>query len=378
MPNSADLKAEPRHMARALQLAARGRSSTHPNPRVGCVIVRDGQVVGEGFHCRAGGPHAEVLALKDAGEAAKGADVYVTLEPCSHTGRTGPCVKALIDAKVGRVIAAMRDPNPKVAGQGLEQLRAAGIPVVVGLMQTAARRLNQGFVHRHETGRPLVRLKLAASLDGRTAMATGESQWITAEPARADVHRLRADTGAILTGSATVRADNPAMTVRLALPDDHPEDHWRQPTRVVIDSRLLSPTKAKIWLPGARRIVLTAVTDPIKREALERQGVEVMVLPPAADGSVPLDKALQTLAACDINELLLECGPRLAGAFLQAQLVDELVLYQAPMLMGDAARPLASLPGIERLKDSLRLEWLSVRSVGPDLRIVARPVYGAS
>lgn len=378
MPNSPDLKSEPRYMARALQLAARGRTSTHPNPRVGCVIVRDGEIVGEAFHCRAGQPHAEVLALQAAGERARGADVYVTLEPCSHTGRTGPCVQALIQAKVGRVIAAMRDPNPKVAGQGLEQLRAAGIPVVVGLMQTAARRLNQGFVHRHETGRPLVRLKLAASLDGRTAMATGESQWITAEPARADVHRLRAETGAILTGSATVRADNPAMTVRLPLPDDHPEDHWRQPTRLVIDSRLLSPTKAKIWQPGARRIVLTAVTDPIKREALERQGVEVVVLPPAADGSVPLDKALQTIAACDINELLLECGPRLAGAFLQAQLVDELVLYQAPMLMGDAARPLASLPGIERLSDSLRLEWLSVRPVGPDLRIVARPRYRAA
>lgn len=377
MPHSTEFAADPRFMGRALQLAARGRATSHPNPRVGCVVVKGGVIVGEGFHLRAGEAHAEVLALKAAGDKAEGADVYVSLEPCSHTGRTGPCVEALLQAKVGRVIAAMRDPNPKVAGQGLEKLRAAGIPVVVGLMQTAARELNRAFVHRHETGRPFVRLKLAASLDGRTAMASGESQWITDEPARQDVHRLRAESGAILTGSATVRADNPAMTVRLPVPDDHPQPQWRQPTRLVIDSRLLSPVKAKIWEPGARRIVLTAVNDPIKRDALERMGVEVLTLPPADDGSVPLSAALQTIAACDINELLLECGPRLAGAFLQAQLVDELVLYQAPMLMGDAARPLASLPGLDRLGDAVRLEWQSVRKVGKDLRIVATPRYGS-
>lgn len=371
MPNSPDLKSEPRYMARALQLAARGRTSTHPNPRVGCVIVRDGEVVGEAFHCRAGQAHAEVLALQVAGERARGADVYVTLEPCSHHGRTPPCADALVAAQVGRVIVAMRDPNPKVAGQGLERLAQAGIPVVVGMMQNAAQQLNAGFVFAMQQQRPRVCLKLASSLDGRTAMASGESQWISGEAARADVHRLRAEFGAVLTGSATVIADDPALTVRIPPPEGLAA--WRQPVRMVLDSALKSPPKARIFEPGARRIVITCATDTYKRDALAQLGVELQVTQAAADGSVPLQAALSSIAACGINELLLECGPRLAGAFLQAKLVDELLLYVAPKLLGHAARPLANLPGLDQLADAIDWDIQDCRRVGRDLRIRATP-----
>ncbi len=359
------------YMARALKLAARGRYTTHPNPRVGCVIVADGQVVGEGWHQRAGGPHAELLALREAGERARGADVYVTLEPCSHTGRTGPCDRALIEAGVARVIAAARDPNPEVSGRGLDHLRAAGIPVVVGLMENAARRLNRGFFQRMQKKRPWVRLKLASSLDGRTAMASGESQWITGIEARNDVHRLRAEAGAVLTGSATVLADNPAMTVRIDPPPGL--DAWIQPARIVIDSRLQSPASAEIFADGARRLVLTTSRDSARRAQLEARGVEVQVLAPAEDGSVPLAQALKIIAAHEINEVLLECGPRLAGAMVRAGLVDEMIVYLAPKLLGDTARPLAVLPGIERLADAVDLDIRSIRAVGRDLRLTAIP-----
>lgn len=365
----------PEYMARALQLAARGRYTTHPNPRVGCVIVNGDRVVGEGWHQRVGGPHAEILALKAAGEQARGADVYLTLEPCAHTGRTPPCVEALIKAGVGRVIAATRDPNPKVAGRGLDRLRETGIPVVVGVMETAARRMNRGFFLRMNEKRPFVRLKLAASLDGRTAMASGESQWITSIEARDDVHRLRAEAGAVLTGSATVVADDPAMTVRVPAPEGLHE--WPQPARIVIDSRLQSSPQAKIFADDARRIVLTASRDDARREALERLGVEVRVLAPADDGSVPLEQGLRTIAGFEINEVLLECGPRLAGAMVRAALVDEMIVYLAPKLLGDSARPLAALPGIERLDDAVDLDVREIRNVGRDLRITAAPVRRA-
>lgn len=370
MPQT-EAQAEPRYMARALRLAARGRYSCHPNPRVGCVIVAGGQIVGEGFHAVAGEAHAEVHALQAAGERAKGADVYVTLEPCSHQGRTPPCADALIAAQVGRVIVAMRDPNPKVAGQGLERLAQAGIPVVVGMMQNAAQQLNPGFVFAMQHQRPRVCLKLASSLDGRTAMASGESQWISGEAARADVHRLRAEFGAVLTGSATVIADDPALTVRIPPPEG--ASAWRQPVRMVLDSALKSPPKARIFEPGARRIVITCATDTYKRDALAQLGVELQVTQAAADGSVPLQAALSSIAACGINELLLECGPRLAGAFLQARLVDELLLYVAPKLLGHAARPLANLPGLDQLADAIDWDIQDCRRVGRDLRIRALP-----
>lgn len=348
-------------MARALRLAERGLLSTHPNPRVGCVIVRDGAVVGEGWHQRAGEPHAEVLALREAGAHARGAEVFVTLEPCSHFGRTPPCADALIAAGVRKVWMAMQDPNPKVAGQGAQRLREAGIDVETGLMEAAARALNRGFVSRMLRGRPWVTLKLAASLDGRTAMASGESQWITSEAARADVHRLRAQAGAVLTSSATVLADDPALTVRSF-------EAPRQPDRIVLDASGRVPAQAQVWREGARRMLLTASANPAVPD-----GVEVVRLPATADGHVPLLPALAELATRQVNEVLVECGPRFAGLLLQAEAVDELVLYLAPSLLGDGARPLAMLPGLERLSQQLRFAWREARAVGPDLRLTLAP-----
>jgi diaminohydroxyphosphoribosylaminopyrimidine deaminase/5-amino-6-(5-phosphoribosylamino)uracil reductase len=348
------------YMARALQLAEQGRHTTQPNPRVGCVIVRDGVIVGEGFHQRAGEPHAEVHALQMAGDKAHGADVFVTLEPCSHFGRTPPCANGLIAAGVRRVWAAMQDPNPEVAGQGLARLREAGIEVECGLMQVQAQALNRGFVMRMLRGRPFVTLKLAASLDGRTAMANGESQWITSEAARADVHRLRAEAGAVLTSSATVLADDPELTVR------HVETS-RQPDRIVLDPRRRVSASAKIWNEGARRILLTA-----QSQAAMPAGVEVVQLDRVGD-YFSLGAAMAELGRLQVNEVLVECGPTLAGLLLQAEVVDELVLYLAPSLLGDAARPLARLPNLEKLSQRLQLQWRDVRAVGPDLRLTAVP-----
>ena len=352
-------------MARALRLAERGRATTQPNPRVGCVIVKDGAIIGEGFHERAGEPHAEVHALRAAGERAKGADVFVTLEPCCHHGRTPPCADALIAAGVRKVWIAMQDSNPKVVGQGAEQLRAAGINVEIGLMQNAAQQLNRGFVSRMTRERPFVTLKLAASADGRTAMASGESQWITSEEARADVHRLRAEAGAVLTSSTTVIADDPSLTVRLP-------NVQRQPDRIVLDAKGRVPASAKVWADGARRILLT--TDTAKLAV--SSDVEVSRLPAAATGYPAFTTVLAELARLQINEVLVECGPRLAGLLLQADAVDELVLYLAPCLLGDAARPLAVLPGLERLSQKKAFVWRDVRAIGPDLRLTASPVIG--
>lgn len=349
------------YMARALQLAEKGRRSTQPNPRVGCVIVRDGVVVGEGFHERAGEPHAEVHALRMAGDKARGADVFVTLEPCSHFGRTPPCADGLVAAGVRKVWAAMQDPNPEVLGKGLERLRAAGIEVECGLMEAQARALNRGFVMRMTRGRPFVTLKLAASLDGRTAMASGESQWITSEAARADVHRLRAEAGAVLTSSATVLADDPELTVRHIATS-------RQPDRIVLDPRGRVSASAKIWKGGARRILLTTGAQSVKPA-----DVEVVQLKREGD-HFSLKAAIHELGRLKINEVLVECGPTLAGLLLQAEVVDELVLYLAPSLLGDAARPLARLPHLEKLSQRVQLQWRDVRAVGPDLRLTAVPV----
>ena len=349
------------HMAHALQLAARGLYTTSPNPRVGCVIVRDGRIVGEGWHERAGTPHAEIHALKAAADAARGATVYVTLEPCSHHGRTPPCAEALVNAGVARVVAAMTDPNPLVAGGGISMLTLAGIQAEVGLMEAEARALNPGFVSRMTRKRPWVRLKTAATLDGKTALANGASQWITGEAARADVQRLRARACAILTGSGTVLADNPRMNVR-------DFDIGRQPLRVVVDSTLRTPGDAAI-LPA---LVACHHADPAIRRALERAGAEVVELP-GAHGRVDLPALLTLLAQRGVNELHVEAGAALNGALLADRLVDEWVAYVAPMAAGDDARGLFAHPALTSLDDAARFRLADVRQIGGDLRLTLHP-----
>lgn len=370
-------------MARALQLARQGLYTTDPNPRVGCVIVRydrsaEGQVVGEGYHLRAGEPHAEVHALAAAGEQARGGTAYVTLEPCSHTGRTGPCAVALANAGVGRVVVAMEDPNPQVSGRGIAHLKAAGIEVHVGLLEQDARALNPGFVSRMQSRRPFVRLKMAMSLDGRTAMGSGESQWITGPQARTQVQRLRARSSAILSGVESMIMDDARLTVRaeqLALPQAD-EIVLRQPLRVILDSRLRLPLAAAcLREPGRTLIITTDQHSPDKRQRLEAAGAEIQVLPSAADGRVELADMLRWLADNEqVNELLVETGATLAGALLDAQLVDELQLFVAPTLLGGDARPLFELPGITRMADQKRLVIKESRQVGQDWQIIATPV----
>ncbi len=353
------------HMARAIVLAARGLHTTDPNPRVGCVLVRDGRVLGEGWHERAGGPHAEQMALQAAGGEARGATAYVSLEPCNHWGRTPPCTEALIRAGVVRVVAAMKDPDPRTAGGGLSALSAAGMGVSCGLLEKEAAALNPGFIMRHRRGRPWVRCKLGVTLDGRTATAAGESRWITGEAARRDVHQLRARSSAIMTGIGTVLADDPSLTVRI---DDAAVE--RQPLRVIVDSSLRLPAAARVLeAPGATLVAGTA-SAPQRPDLEARADVEVLRC--GSDGRVDLEVLLSLLAARQINEVLLEAGPVLCGAMLEAGLVDELVLYVAPKLLGDAARGMFSLPGVERLDQALMPAIEDVRAVGDDWRIVAR------
>ena len=356
--------ADTRHMTRALALAAKGLYTTDPNPRVGCVIVNDGAVVGEGWHVRAGEAHAEMLALAQAGERARGADVYVTLEPCDHIGRTPRCSEALLRAGVGRVTAAMRDPNPLVDGKGFARLTAAGIECRAGLLETQARALNPGFVSRMQRRRPFVRIKIGASLDGRTAMASGESRWITSEAARADVQRWRARSSAILTGIETVLADDPALDVRAF-------DTGRQPLRVVLDSKLRMPPGAQLLRTTGRVLIATSSDDADARAALEAAGAEVVNVP-GVQGGVDLTILLQLLAERQVNELLVEAGPRVAGAIVGRGLADVLVLYLAPTLLGDAGRGMFHLPELRALADRVRLDVEEVTAVGNDWRIVAR------
>ncbi len=358
-------------MARALQLAERGQWTTRPNPRVGCVLVNQGDVVGEGWHERAGQPHAEVHALRQAGERARGATAYVTLEPCSHHGRTPPCAEALARAGVARVVAAMEDPNPRVAGRGMRHLQAAGIQTASGLMQDQAQGLNAGFCRRMTSGMPYVRIKLAASLDGRTAMASGESRWITGPESRADVHRLRARSCAVITGAGTVLADDPALTVR----DVPGAGAVPAPLRVVLDSRLRISPDAQMLQGGGPVVIYTASRDAALAEALMRRGARVESI--ARDGRIPLQRVLELLAASQINEVLVEAGPTLAGAFLAEDLVDELWLYQAMHLMGHAARPLLSLPGLDRMDQRRPLRLQDVRAMGNDLRLILQPTKEA-
>lgn len=352
------------YMQRALRLAARGMYTTQPNPRVACVIVKNDLVVGEGWHQRAGEAHAEVLALQAAGERATGATAYVTLEPCNHTGKTPPCVDALIAAGVKKVFAAMQDPNPLVAGKGLKRLQDAGVEVQVGLLEAQARDLNPGFIKRMETGLPFVRVKLAMSLDGRTAMASGESKWISGEPARADVQKLRARSSAILTGIGTVLADDPQLDVRLG--SKHGE--IVQPLRVVVDSQLRFPKTARMLGCGGGMLVATTQSLPAAAD------YEVVQLAATARG-VDLQALLKLLAQREINEVHVEAGANLCGALLQEKLVDEIVVYQAPHIMGDAARSLFALPGLSEMNQRIELVFNDVRSIGQDLRITARPTY---
>jgi len=350
-------------MARALRLAERGLYSTSPNPRVGCVLVKNGLVIGEGWHQRAGEAHAEINALQSAGSGACGATAYVTLEPCSHYGSTPPCAGALIAAGVSRVISAMQDPNPLVAGQGLSMLEAAGIPVVCGLLEAEARELNIGFVSRMTRGRPWVRLKLAASLDGKTALLNGASQWITGAAARQDGHRWRARACAILSGIGTVREDDPQLNVRGV-------ESLRQPLKVVVDSRLEMLPGSKVFNEGGL-LVVCAVEDFQKSAELSRHGAEVLILPNAT-GKVDLPALLQELGRRGVNELHVEGGFRLNGALLSAGLVDELLLYQAPCLIGDAARGLFDLPALDSLSGKQRLVIRDLRMIGEDIRVLAR------
>lgn len=362
--------ADARHMARALELARRGLMTAHPNPRVGCVLVRNGSVVGEGWHRKTGEAHAEVNALAMAGGAAAGATAYVTLEPCSHHGRTGPCTRALLEAGVAEVVSAMDDPSPHASGRGLEALRQAGVRVRTGLMRAEAEALNAGFVSRIRRGRPFVRLKIAASLDGATAMRDGQSQWITGEAARADVQRWRAASGAVMTGAGTVLADDPSLNVRA------PAGEGVQPLRVVVDSGLRTPPTARLLsLPGR---TLLFCRDDAGRSALEQAGAEVRRVP-AGNGGVDLPTVLAALAReFHVNDLLAEAGPRLAGSLLAGGLADELVIYQAPHIMGSETRRMFETPRWRALGDGPRLAIVDVRRIGDDMRITARPLASGS
>ncbi|MHB1529991.1 MAG: bifunctional diaminohydroxyphosphoribosylaminopyrimidine deaminase/5-amino-6-(5-phosphoribosylamino)uracil reductase RibD [Acidiferrobacteraceae bacterium] len=355
-------RADQCHMARAHALARRGLTTTDPNPRVGCVIALGDERVGEGWHERAGAPHAEVNALVSAGPRAVGATAYVTLEPCAHIGRTPPCADALINARLARVVVAAIDPNPLVRGSGIARLRAAGITVEVGLLEGETRALNPGFFQRMQVGRPYVRLKLAASLDGRTATADGESRWITGEPARADVQRFRARSSAILSGIGTVLRDDPLLTVRPSAA--------RPPLRVIVDSRFRTPPGARLLREPGPVLIAGVTGETGSAQALRVSGAEVAVFE-AARGRVPLADLLGLLATRGVNEIWTEAGPTLAGSLIEEGLADEIILYLAPRLLGARARGLFDLPGLSRLEESPRLKIVDVRPVGEDWRVIA-------
>jgi len=356
-------------MAQALRLAERGLFTTTPNPRVGCVLVKHGKIVGEGWHEKAGRAHAEVVALQAAGTSANGATAYVTLEPCSHFGKTPPCADALIKAGIKRVIAAMQDPNPLVAGQGMEKLRIAGIEVGAGFLENDARELNIGFITRMMSGRPWVRTKIAASLDGKTALANGVSQWITGEDARRDGHRLRARSCAMLTGVGTILEDNPQLDVRFI-------QTARQPARVIVDSQLRTPLDARI-LRSAGTIIATISADAEKTRQLRDVGADVIRLP-ESQGKIDLVALMQALGQRGYNEVTVEAGANLNASLLRLGLLDEIYLYQAPTILGDAARGLFALPELKDLSEKIELQIRDARMIGADLRIIARPLMSNS
>ena len=359
-------------MAKALELARLGLNTADPNPRVGCVLVKDGECVGSGWHRRAGDLHAEANALRDAGERARGATCYVTLEPCAHAGRTGPCVDALLAAGVARVVYAGQDPNALVSGAGARRLKESGVAVENGLLEAEARELNPGFFSRWERGRPWLRVKLAASLDGRTALANGISQWITSSEARQDGHALRARSSAILTGAGTVLADDPRLDVRRDdLGDIEP------PARVVLDSRLRTPAEARLFSrPGGVYVLHCAADGEHSRariEALRAVGAEVLKLPAGADGRVALPAAMGLLAELEFNEVQVEAGAELCGALLREELIDEVILYTAPVLLGDGAAGLFRLKPLQDMAERPSFQVREMARVGPDLRLVLAP-----
>lgn len=354
------------HMAHALRLARLGQYSTRPNPAVGCVLARGAEVVGEGWHKQAGGPHAEVHALQMAGAKAQGATAYVTLEPCSHTGKTGPCADALLAAGVARVVAAVQDPNPQVAGRGLAKLKAAGVEVASDLMAAQAAQINAGFFKRMQTGQPRVFAKIAASLDGKTAMASGESKWITGAAARADVQRLRASACAVVTGIGTVLADDPQLNVRDA---KYLEQLPSQPMRVVLDSGLRFPPSAQMLTTAGRVVILTTTANGERKAALEAAGAEVMVF----EGALTPSSVLQWLGREQCNNVMLEAGATLNGAFLAADALDEVVLYQAPHVMGSDARGLFNLPALQEMAARKSFTLKDCRAFANDLRLTYLP-----
>ena len=363
-----------RMMRRALELAALGRHTNHPNPRVGCVVVQGERIVGEGWHRKWGEPHAEPLALAAAGDAARGATVYVSLEPHSYHGRTPPCTEALIRAGVKMVVCGALDANPKVHGQGVEQMRAAGIEVLTGLLENESRELNLGFEKRMQTGLPRVIVKIAASLDGRVALANGKSQWITSPAARADVQRLRAEASAVLTGIETVIADDPRLTVR----DPSIDLLGRHPLRVVLDSKLRTPASARMFREPGEVLILTdrALADGAGAQTLREKGAILRGLAlDAADepSRIDLSHVLRELGERQCNDVLVEAGPTLSGRFLALRLADELIVYLAPKLLGPDARPLFQLPLIENLEDGIQFDLHSTARIGPDLKLVLRP-----
>ena len=364
------------YMTRALRFAEQGLYSTMPNPRVGCLIVKDGKIVGEGAHLKAGEPHAEVFALRQAGDQAKGATAYITLEPCNHTGRTPPCSQAIVDAGISKVIVAMQDPNPQVAGSGLAHLQAHNIETASGLMQAQAEALNPGFISRMTKNKPFVLCKIAASLDGKTALNNGASQWITSEPARLDVQHWRARSCAILTGIGTVLADNPSMTVRASTPSPLMGEGWgeggtgRQPLRVIVDSDLKIPIDAKI-LQGGNVLIAFASDAHNKSTALLNAGAQLLCIP-NEQNKVCLETLLSHLAACEINEVLVEAGEGLNGALLAQNLIDELLIYYAPKLMGSAAKGLLALPELTAMNQAIDLQIFDMRQIGVDIRLRAK------
>ena len=374
------LEADFHYMKIAIELAKKGLYSTKPNPAVGCVLVKDGQIVGEGWHQKAGEPHAERVALAEAGDNAQGATAYVTLEPCSHYGRTPPCADGLIEAKVARVVVAVQDPNPLVSGQGIQRIKNAGIDVTVGILEEEATAINLGFIRKMKKQLPFVRLKMASSLDGRTAMQNGESHWITGEASRQEVHKMRARSGALITGIGTVLADNPSLTVRLSdevLAELNLNQQNCHPIRVVLDPNLSMPTDAKMLsLPG-RTILMTsketAERSPELVEMLYNQGIELVAVS-AHDDRLDIESILRYLAEEeDINDVMVESGAIVAGAFMQSGLVNELHSFIAPSLMGDSAKPMFVLPGIESMDQKMNFQIQSIDRFGEDVRLILVP-----
>jgi diaminohydroxyphosphoribosylaminopyrimidine deaminase/5-amino-6-(5-phosphoribosylamino)uracil reductase len=353
------------YMAQALKLAQRGLYTTKPNPRVGCVLVKNNTIIAEGWHVKAGHGHAEVEALKQTQDA-KGATAYVTLEPCSHFGRTAPCAEALVKAQIAQVVMAMQDPNPQVSGRGIRLLNKAGIKTVCGVLEVEAQAINKGFIQRMQQKKPYVLSKLAMSLDGKTAMASGESKWITATKARLDVQRLRAAAGAILTGVSTILADDPSMNVRLEGLDA------AQPLRVILDSSLKTPLNAKLLSLAGRTLILTCSEDQQKVQALEQAGAEVYTLAENKQGQLDLHCVLQFLAEQEVNDVLVEAGSTLNGALMEQGLIDECIVYMAPCLLGASARNLFDMPTINKIADKKQLEILDMRKVGVDIRLQIR------